>query len=161
MISYREKIESFEMTTTVDVYTDAISAPKNLSLEFSEMTLKIDKRSSECTLYEIRRVKEEIADKSSIHWYNVYVERIVKSSVVVVVRFPSSAAGWVMAAMTPDFMHKHHLIEVALDGEYLTVEEGDREELVSVLTGSVSSGHTCTVELLLMATPQQRSSAIY
>ena len=135
MISYREKIESFEMTTTVDVYTDAISAPKNLSLEFSQMTLKIDKRSSECTLYEIRRVKEEIADKSSIHWYNVYVERIVKSSVVVVIRFPSSATGWVMGAMTPDFMHTHHLIEVAVDGKCLTVIEEDKEELVSVLTG--------------------------
>ena len=135
MISYREKIVSFEMTTTVDVYTDAISAPMYLSLEFSQMTLKIDKRSSECTLYEIRRVKEEIADKSSIHWYNVYVERIVKSSVVVVLRFPSSAAGWVMAAMTPDFMHTHHLREVALDGKHLTVIKGDRWSLVSVLTG--------------------------
>ena len=134
MISYREKIESFEMTTTVDVYTDAISAPKYLSLEFSQMTLKINKRSSECTLYEIRRVKEEIADKSSIHWYNVYVERIVKSSVVVVLRFPSSAAGWVMGAMTPDFMHTHHLIEVTMDGNYLTVEKGDKKELVCYMS---------------------------
>ena len=133
MISYREKIESFEKTTTIDVYTDAISAPKNLLLEFSQMTLKIDKCSSECMLYEIRRVKEEIADKSSIYWYNVYVERIVKSSVVVVVRFPSSAAGWVIGAMTPDFMHTHHLIEVVMDGKYLTVIEEDKRYLVWLL----------------------------
>ena len=133
MISYREKIESFEKKTTVDVYADAISAPKNLLLEFSQMTLKINKRSSECTLYEIRRVKEEIADKSSIYWYNVYVERIANGSVVVVARFPSSATGWVMAAMTLDFMHAHHLIEVAMDGEHLTTIETGRKELVSVL----------------------------
>ena len=132
MQEYCKMLEEFEMATTVDVFKCAISAGKKLSLAFSEMVVKIKKPSSECRLCEIRKLKEEIAEGSSLHLYNMYIDSEEVQCVVVVLRFPSSAAGWVMGAMTSNFMHTHHLIEVAMDGEYLTVEEGDVDELVSV-----------------------------
>ena len=135
MQEYCKMLEEFEMATTVDVFKCAISAGEKLSLAFSEMVVKIKKSSSECRLCEIRKLKEEIAEGSSLHSYNMYIDSEGVQCVVVVLRFPSSAAGWVMAAMTPDFMHTHHLIEVALDRDYLTIEEGDRKELVNIFTG--------------------------
>ena len=134
MQEYCKMLEEFEMATTVDVFKCAISAGKKLSLAFSEMVVKIKKSSSECRLCEIRKLKEEIAEGSSLHLYNMYIDSEGVQCVVVVLRFPSNAAGWVMAAMTPDFMHTHHLIEVALDGKHLTIIEDDlRYPFVSIL----------------------------
>ena len=132
MQEYCSELEKFEMETTVDVYICAMPPDQELEVAFSKMVLKKDKPASQCTLYDIRKLNEAITEGSSLCSHSIYVSSVTTNCVVVVVRFPSSAAGWVMGAMTPDFMHTHHLIEVALDGKHLTVEGGDREELVSV-----------------------------
>ena len=134
MQEYCTELEKFEMETTVDVYICVMPPDKELEVAFSKMVLKIDKPSSQCTLYDIRKLNEAITEGSSLCSHSVYVSSVTTNCVVVVVRFPSSAAGWVMAAMTPDFMHTHHLIEVAMDGEYLTIIEEDELHLVCVFT---------------------------
>ena len=151
MQEYCKMLEEFEMATTVDVYICSMPHDKELEVAFSKMVMKIDKPSTKCTLYEIRMLNETLAKESSVCSHSVYVSSVTTNCVVVVVRFPSSAAGWVMAAMTPDFMHTHHLIEVALDGKRLTVIKGDVwPTLVSVLIlhcwrydGRVFNGRTC------------------
>ena len=135
MQEYCKMLEEFEMATTVDVYICSVPPDKELEIAFSKMVMKIDKPSTKCTLYELRKLNEALAKESSVCSHSVYVSSVTTNCVVVVVRFPSSAAGWVMATMTPDFMHTHHLIEVALDGKHFTIVEADRKELVSVLTG--------------------------
>ena len=135
MQEYCKMLEEFEMATTVDVYICSMPPDKELEVAFSKMVMKIDKPSTKCTLYEIRMLNEALAKESSVCSHSVYVSSVTTNCVVVVVRFPSSAAGWVMAAMTPNLMHTHNLIEVALDGKHLTVIKGDRLSLVSVLTG--------------------------
>ena len=135
MQEYCKMLEEFEMATTVDAYICAMPPDEKLEVAFSKMVMKIDKPSSKCTLYEIRMLNEALAKESSVCSHSVYVSSVTTNCVVVVVRFPSNAAGWVMAAMTPHFMHTHHLIEVAMDGEYLIAIKADRRKLVSVLTG--------------------------
>ena len=132
---YCKSLEEFEMATTVDVYICSMPPDEDLEVAFSKMVMKIDKPSTKCTLYELRKLNETLAKESSVCSHSVYVSSVTRNCVVVVVRFPSSAAGWVMAAMTPDFMHTHHLIEVAMDGKHLTIIEEDRRKLVSVFTG--------------------------
>ena len=137
MQEYCKSLEEFEMATTVDVYICSMPPDEELKVAFSKMVMKIDKPSSKCTLYELRKLNEAIAKESSVCSHSVYVSSVTTNCVVVVVRFPSSAAGWVMAAMTPDFMHTHHLLEVAMDGEYLRVIEEVSwwPSLVSARTG--------------------------
>ena len=136
MQEYCKMLEEFEMATTVDVYICSMPPDEELEVAFSKMVMKIDKPSTKCTLYEIRKLNEALARESSVCSHSVYVSSVTTNCVVVVVRFPSSAAGWVMAAMTPDFMHTHNLIDVALDGKCLTIIKGDiLPTLVSVLTG--------------------------
>ena len=96
------------------------------------MVLKIEKSESNCTLYEIRKLKEEIAEEASLHSHSVYIESESVQCVEVVVAFPSSAVGWVLSAMTPAFMHTRLLSEVAVDGEQLTIIEADSDQLVCV-----------------------------
>ena len=131
MQQYCENLEEFERATTVDVYKRTISAGKKLEVAFSQMVLKVGKSESNCTLYELRKLKEEIAEEASLHSHSVYIESESVQCVEVMVRFPSSAVGWVLSAMTPAFMHTHLLSEVAVDGRQLTIFEADSDVLVS------------------------------
>ena len=123
MKKYRLSLETFEMHTTVDIYISAV--PDEISEEiengFSEMVVKINKPSSECTLHEVRKLNEATTTKSGLESHSVYISSVAKNCVVVAMRFPSSAVGWVLAAMTPDFIHTQHLTEITMDGKQLTI----------------------------------------
>ena len=134
MEEYRLSLETFEMHTTVDIYISAV--PDEISEEietgFSEMVVKINKPSSECTLHEVRKLNEAIITKSGLESHSVYISGVAKNCVVVAMRFPSSAVGWVLAAMTPDFIHTQHLTEVTMDGRQLTIIQKERQKLVCI-----------------------------
>ena len=118
---YRSSLERFEMATTIDVYLGAIKAGCTILKAFSQMVMKIDKPASVCTLHDIRVLKEELAETAALQSYCMYVESVAESSVRVVFRFPPSCIRWLVTALTPDFQHTHHLIEVSVDGKDLTV----------------------------------------
>ena len=120
MLDYRDSFQSFEINTTIDIYLAAISACPEMYKAFSEMATKINKPGNECTLYDVRQVKEAIAKAASLHSYSVYIDRVAKSSVLVVLRIPQSCVVWVGVAMTPEFMKAHHLMEVSIDGKDIT-----------------------------------------
>ena len=132
MQKYCTMLEEFERSTPVDVYVSAISASKSLKLKFSKMVVQIEKPSSECTLYDVRKLKEEIAEAASLGSHSIYIDGMDSHCVVVVLSFPPSAVGWVLAAMTPAFMTTHHLTEVTVDGEHLTTIQTKRQLLVCV-----------------------------
>ena len=134
MQEYCQLLEEFEKATPVDVYLIAVPDETSVEVEsaFSKMVLKINKPASECTLYELRKLNEAIIQGSSLCFHSVYIGSVADKCVEVVVRFPSSAVGWVLSAMTPAFMHTHLLSEVAVDGRQLTITEADSDELVSV-----------------------------
>ena len=76
MQKYIKMVEEFEMVTTVDIFLHAISASRELLIAFSRMCAKLDKPSSICSLYDIRKVKEAITDAAHLHSYSVYIESI-------------------------------------------------------------------------------------
>ena len=132
MQDYCQSLERFEMVTPVNIYLVAISASPAISEAFSRMAMKMNKPVSECTLHEIRKLKESLTEKAFLHSYSVYIDTIAESSVLVVLRFPPDCIGWVLAALTPDFMDTHQLTEVSVDGKYLTKSQ-ENEELVCVV----------------------------
>ena len=132
MQDYCQSLERFEMVTPVNIYLVAISASPAISEAFSRMAMKMNKPVSGCTLHEIRKLKESLTEKAFLHSYSVYIDTIAESSVLVVLRFPTDCIGWVLAALTPDFMDTHQLTEVSVDGKYLTKSQ-ENEELVCVV----------------------------
>ena len=130
MQDYCVMLEVFEKATPVNTYTNAISAGKRLKIAFSRMVLRINKSGFECTLYEIRKLKEEIAEAASLSSHSVYIESEGVHCVEVAISFPSSVVGWILSAMTPDFMTTHHITEVAVDDRTLTVVQAERHQLV-------------------------------
>ena len=131
---YRVSFESFEVTTTVDIYLCAVSAhPQGEVYQaFSKMIMTIDKPASECTLHEIRQLKESLAESADIHSYSAYIESVGTSSVLVVLRIPQSCVVWVGRAVTSTFMQEHRLVKVSIDGRDITYYQ-DKEYLVCYL----------------------------
>ena len=114
MLSYRDSLVVFEKATTVDVYLCAISAPPGgrISAGFMRMMMKINKPASECTLHEIRELKESIEEEAALESYAVYIDTPETGSVCVRVCI-SEEVGWMVGVvLTSDFRQKHLLSEV-------------------------------------------------
>ena len=131
MLEYCELLENFEKATFINVYLKAIEASDVLTSEFKKMTLKINKPTSECTLHEVRKLKETIVERASLQSYSVYIGDISESSVQLVLGFPPSCLGWILGVMTPTFLTTHLLSDVALDEKHLSILDWPQEELVS------------------------------
>ena len=133
MQKYCDSFETFEEATTVDIYLCAISASPESKVyrAFSRMVMTIDKPASECTLHEVRQLKELLAESTDIHSYCAYIKCTTTSSVLVVLRIPLSCVVWVGVgvAVTPDLMQAHHLTDVSIDGRDITYYQ-DKEYLV-------------------------------
>ena len=114
MERYRDSLTSFEKATTVDVYLCAISAPPAGKIRegFLRMTTKINKPPSECTLYEIRVLKESIEKEASLESYAMYIETPGEGSVCVRLLIPCQVHFLVASVLTPEFREVHLLTEV-------------------------------------------------
>ena len=138
MQEYCESLEKFEKATFVDVYLEAIEASGVLSSEFTKMTVKINKPTSECTLHEVRKLKETIAERASLQSYSVYVGDISESSVQLELGFPTSCVGWILGVFTPNFLATHLLSDVVLSQQHLSILDWPREKLVCSVQYSIS-----------------------
>ena len=134
MQEYCQSLEEFEKATAIDIYLAAISACPELSLAFIKMAVKINKPASVCTLHEVRKLKDALAEKASLHSYGMYVESMSESSVLLVLRFPESCVGWIVAALTCKFLQEHLLSDVIVDGRKLTTVQASQRWLVSMCT---------------------------
>ena len=132
MNDYIKSLEHFEKATAVNVYLKAIEASDVLCAEFTKMTVKINKPAPECTLYDIRKKTEEITERASLQSYSVYIGPVLEGSVVLALGFPASCVGWILGALTPDFIATHLLSDVVLDQQPLSILNWHQENLVSV-----------------------------
>ena len=132
MLDYCEMLVKFEMSTTVDMYLSAVpeEADEELKEAFAKMVLRIEKPASECTLYDVRKLNEALVTNSGVSSHSVYISGVANKCVEVAISFLSSVVGWILSAMTPDFMTTHHITEVAVDDRKLTVVQTERHQLV-------------------------------
>ena len=130
MQEYCESLEKFEKETAVDIYLKAIEASDILKTSFTKMTVKINKPAFECTLHEIRKLKEAITERASLHSYSMYIEEESVGSVQLELGFPASCVGWILGVFTPDFLATHLLSDVVLGQQHLSILDWSQEMLV-------------------------------
>ena len=138
MQEYCESLEMFEKETAVDIYLEAIEASDILKTSFIKMTVKINKPASECTLHEIRKLKEAITERASLHSYSMYIEEESVGSVQLELGFPASCVGWILGVFTPDFLATHLLSDVVLGQQHLSIFDWPQENLVCLVQYSIS-----------------------
>ena len=144
MQEYCQSLEKFEKATYIDVYLKAISAGVVLTSEFTKMTVKINKPTSECTLHEVRKLKETIAERASLQSYSVYIGDISESSVQLELGFPASCVGWILGVFTPAFLATHLLSDVVLSQQHLSILDWPQEKLVCSLQYSICINESFT-----------------
>ena len=130
MQEYCVSLEKFEKGTAVDIYLKAIEASDILKTSFTKMTVKINKPASKCTLHEIRKLKEAITERASLHSYSMYIEEESVGSVQLELGFPSSCVGWILGVFTLDFLATHLLSDVVLGQQHLSILHQPQWELV-------------------------------
>ena len=130
MQEYCESLEKFEKATFIDVYLKAISAGVVLSSEFTKMVLIINKPTFKCTLHEVRKTTEAIAEEADLQSYSVYIGAVLKSSVKLELGFPASCVGWILGVFTSDFLATHLLSDVVLGQQHLSILDWPQEKLV-------------------------------
>ena len=138
MQEYCESLKKFEKATTVDVYLKAIEASDVLSEKFTKMTVQINKPTSKCTLHEVRKVTEAIAEEANLQLYSVYIGAALEGSVQLELGFPASCVGWILGVFTPDFLATHLLSDVVLGQQHLSILDWPQEKLVCSLQYSIS-----------------------
>ena len=158
MLKYRDSLILFEKSTTVDVYLHVISArPGGKIMEgFICMAAKISKPPSECTLYEIRKLKESIEENASLQSHAMYILTPEEGSVLVVL-YIHEKVGWRVGVVfnTPDFREKHLVADVKIRNEsydevlikYLV------RNYVASFSGSLANDHHCIIIIFLHFTP--------
>ena len=117
---YCNSINKFEMSTTASVYLKAISVlpDSQICKGFEKMAMKINKSTDQCSLHEIRQLKEAIAESAAVHSYSVYMESVAESSVLVQFLVHPAGVQMVHAAITPDFSYLYNVtvMEVSDNG---------------------------------------------
>ena len=134
MHEYCDFLEKFEKATFIDVYLKAIEASDVLSSEFTKMTVKINKPTSECTLHEVSKITEAITDKANLQSYSVYIRAVLQNSVQLELGFPASCVGWILRVFTLDFLATHLLSDVVLGQKQLSILDWPQDILVHMFS---------------------------
>ena len=129
---YCMKLETFERATTIDVFIAASSASDEISHKFIAMAAKINKPASECTLHEIRKLKNSLAERSGISSYSVYIDGTGCGSVMLTLGIHPAAIPSVLVTLSRRFLLDNLLTEVLIGGKPLQ-EFREMESLVCVV----------------------------
>ena len=85
-------------------------------------------------MHEIRKLKEDMTERASLHSYSMYIGDVSESSVQVILGFPSSCVGWILGALTPDFLASHRMSHVFLGQDRLSILDKPQWKLVCIAT---------------------------
>ena len=107
MQDYCRSLERFEKATPVNIYLVAIKDSENMLEEFSTVVMKMEKCTSQCTLHDVRKFKEDLCETAFLPSYSVSIKSVDKGCVQMVLCFPPDCIGWILAALTPAFLCEH------------------------------------------------------
>ena len=114
MTTYVVELEEFEKATTILLFRSATKHWEH-PYYFSKAVIMLQKDASECTLYDIRKLKEDLASKSSLNEAAIYYDDVHASLVVIEIVFPQDALELILPVMDAAFLEQHHIISVTID----------------------------------------------
>ena len=124
MQKYVEELHRFEKATPIEIFSHidkGWKCPPNLT----EAVLRFKKDETDLTLFDVRQLVEDIANPAVLQPYAVYVKNIHCSAVVLTLAFPRDGLELFALALSPEFLAKHQITSVVIDG--LPLEEYTQE----------------------------------
>ena len=129
MFKYLEELELFERATTIHLFRSAVKPQEHWKhpYSFHKAVIMLQRDPTKCTLYDIRKLKEDLTSKSSANKGAIFYDDVHVSSVVVKVVFPRDALELLPPALDAAFLEQHQIISVTIDNKPL--EEYDEDYL--------------------------------
>ena len=122
MKAYISRLIQFEKDTTVQKFVDATCDDRQIPPEFRTILIKLKRKPSDCTLYDIRIFKESLSCRASFNAYSVYLKKVGISSILVTLAVPSeSVRGFVEAIQDLQFETDAHIESLWVHGHYSAV----------------------------------------
>ena len=118
MNSYILELEEFEKTTTVHDAQD-IKHRERIPNGTKRVVIRTRLPPTVCTLYNVRQVREAIADEAALEPYSHLQLDVHASAVTIVLAFPQLALSLVAQAMMADFLSTHNIESVSMDEKSL------------------------------------------
>ena len=115
MKKYVEELHRFEKATSIKMFSHVKKGWKHPPyLKKASLTLPND--GTELTLYDVRLLKEDIANEAALEPYAVYLNDIHCSAVVLTLVFPHDGLELFAPALSSDFLAKYQITSVVIDG---------------------------------------------
>ena len=114
MTQYVAELHCFERATSVQTFT-AVKKDWEHPPYLKQAILKLEKDEAELTLYDIRLLKEDIANEAAIEAYGLYLNDVHCSTVVLMLAFPRDGLELFALALSPEFLANHQITSVAID----------------------------------------------
>ena len=114
MAGYIRKLHHFEKTTTIQIFSKVVKEWKCPNLS-SEAVVTLQKDPSQITLYDLRKLKEDLAHQSSLNDCATFFKSVHSSEVVLTLAFPQEALELIISSLSQTFLAKHHIKSVLLD----------------------------------------------
>ena len=108
MMKYMMELEVFEKKTSVKDYNSVAPRKIQIPAHFETVTLKQDKDPAQCSLYEVRQLKNEMTIKANLEKFSTFFS-VSCSSVHIVLAFPREAHKDILVVLDKEFMKIHQL----------------------------------------------------
>ena len=114
MENYVAELHRFEKATLVQTFK-SVKKDWNHPPYLKKAILTLEKDEAELTLYDIRLLKEDIANEAAIEAYALYLDDVHCSAVVLTLAFPRDGLELFASALSPKFLAKHQITSVVID----------------------------------------------
>ena len=159
MNSYILELEEFEKTTTVHDAQDIIHRER-IPNGTRCVVIRTRLPPTVCTLYNVRQVREAIADEAALEPYAHLQLDVHASAVTIVLAFPQLALSLVAQTMTANFLMTHDIESVSINEQPLQSymeEVSKKNALLRVDNAHCVLGHTisilnCDLQMIQLAT---------
>ena len=115
MEKYVSELHCFEKATSIQTFKSVKKGWEHPPY-LNEAILTLGKDEAELTLYNIRLLKEDIANEAALEVYAFYLNDIHCSAVVLTLAFPREGLELFASALSPEFLAKHQITSVVIDG---------------------------------------------
>ena len=107
MKSYKDKLHGFEKETTLESFRMAVPAdPKVLPKYYSMLTATLEVDAAECTLFDVRKKFEKIADRANLQPYILQHIKTGYTQTSLFVSFPRSVYKRVKQSLDDEFLQE-------------------------------------------------------
>ena len=115
MTQYVAELHRFERATSVETFK-SVKKDWEHPPYLKQAILKLEKDEAELTLYDIRLLKEDIANEAAIEAYGSYLNDVHCSTVELTLAFPHDGLEQFALALSPKCLANHQITSVAIDG---------------------------------------------